>query len=64
LPRSGGLPLEGPFVEPTWDGELGAVMRRANVAVHEEAVLDRLLAAVSRFTAGGDTRARVARTDA
>lgn len=39
----GVLPLEGTEVEAWWDAELGAAMRRRGVAVHEEAVLDRLL---------------------
>ena len=39
-----GLPLSGRAVEPLWDAELGAAMRTSGVAVHEEAVLDRLLA--------------------
>lgn len=39
----GTLSLRGQPVEPGWDAELGASMRRRGVAVHEEAVLDRLL---------------------
>jgi uncharacterized protein (TIGR02679 family) len=42
------LPLTGPPVEPVWDAELGAAMRQHGLAVHEEAVLDDLLAAVER----------------
>lgn len=37
------LPLGETPVEPAWDAELGAAMRGHGVAVHEEAVLDRLL---------------------
>jgi uncharacterized protein (TIGR02679 family) len=40
---SGGLPLTGAPVEPSWDPELGAAMRHHGVAVHEEAVLADLL---------------------
>lgn len=39
------LPLTGTPVEPVWDSELGAAMRHHAVAVHEEAVLEGLLAA-------------------
>lgn len=38
------LPLTGRPVEPAWDLELGAAMRAAGLAVHEEAVLPHLLA--------------------
>jgi uncharacterized protein (TIGR02679 family) len=38
--------LAGPPVEPAWDAELGPAMRHHSVAVHEESVLDRLLAAL------------------
>jgi uncharacterized protein (TIGR02679 family) len=41
------LPLSGAPVEPTWDPELGAAMRHHGVAVHEEAVLGELLAAIA-----------------
>ena len=42
----GELPLQvSDDTEPSWDRELGAAMRRRGVAVHEEAVLDVLLAA-------------------
>ena len=41
------VPLLGTPVEPVWDRELGAAMRHHGVAVHEEAVLDDLLAAVT-----------------
>jgi uncharacterized protein (TIGR02679 family) len=41
------VPLLGTPVEPVWDRELGAAMRHHGVAVHEEAVLDDLLAAVA-----------------
>lgn len=44
--QPGGLPLGGQWVEPAWDSELGAAMRHHGVAVHEEAVLAQLLAAV------------------
>jgi hypothetical protein len=33
------LPLTGTGVEPAWDAELGAAMRRRGLVVHEEAVL-------------------------
>jgi uncharacterized protein (TIGR02679 family) len=39
--------LTGMPVEPTWDAELGAVMRHNGTAVHEEAVLSDLLAALA-----------------
>jgi uncharacterized protein (TIGR02679 family) len=39
------LPLSGTPVEPVWDAELGAAMRHHGVAVHEEAVLEGLVAA-------------------
>jgi uncharacterized protein (TIGR02679 family) len=42
----GSLALRGPSVEPSWDPELGAAMRARGVAVHEEAVLEDLLAAL------------------
>lgn len=38
------LPLEGRPVTAVWDAELTASMERAGVAVHEEAVLDVLVA--------------------
>ena len=41
------VPLLGTPIEPVWDRELGAAMRHHGVAVHEEAVLDDLLAAVT-----------------
>lgn len=41
------LPLSGAPVDPAWDPELGAAMRRHGVAVHEEAVLEDLLAAAA-----------------
>lgn len=40
-------PLAGPPVTPAWDAELGAAMGHQGVAVHEEAVLDGLLTALS-----------------
>lgn len=40
------LPLDGSSVEPGWDSELGAAMRHHQVAVHEEAVLETVLAAL------------------
>lgn len=43
--RPGSPTLTGPPVDPSWDAELGAAMRRHAVAVHEEAVLDSILAA-------------------
>lgn len=39
-----GPPLQGPEVEPRWDRELGAAMRHHDRAVHEEVVLESLLA--------------------
>ncbi len=39
----GGTTLAGPPVEPTWDAELGAAMRRHGRAVHEESVLSALI---------------------
>jgi uncharacterized protein (TIGR02679 family) len=36
--------LTGAPVQPSWDGELGAAMRRHALAVHEETVLEPLLA--------------------
>ncbi len=42
----GALPLGHRVVDPAWDDELGAAMRRRGVAVHEEAVLDELLASL------------------
>jgi uncharacterized protein (TIGR02679 family) len=41
------VPLVGAPVEPVWDPELGAAMRHHGVAVHEEAVLDDLLATLA-----------------
>jgi uncharacterized protein (TIGR02679 family) len=41
------LPLLGTPIEPVWDPELGAAMRHHGVAVHEEAVLEDLLAALA-----------------
>jgi uncharacterized protein (TIGR02679 family) len=38
-----GLPLTGNSEPTPWDEDLGATMRRTNVAVHEEALLDLLL---------------------
>ena len=43
----GPLPLAGAPVDPVWDAELGAAMRHHGVAVHEEAVLGDLLAALA-----------------
>lgn len=40
-------PLVGPPVTPDWDGALGAAMCQHGVAVHEEAVLDELLTALT-----------------
>jgi hypothetical protein len=42
----GSLPLKGSPVESAWDPELCAAMRRRGVAVHEEAVLDQVIAAL------------------
>lgn len=44
-PTPARLPLTGTPTEPTWDAELGAAMRRHGTAIHEEAVLEALLAA-------------------
>jgi uncharacterized protein (TIGR02679 family) len=41
--RPDGPPLQGTVVEPAWDAALAPAMRRHGVAVHEEAVLDRVL---------------------
>ncbi|MFP5336022.1 MAG: TIGR02679 family protein [Actinomycetes bacterium] len=43
-----GVPLEGRKVVPAWDGALGEAMEARGTAVHEEAVLDALLAALPR----------------
>ncbi|MBV9312416.1 MAG: TIGR02679 family protein [Pseudonocardia sp.] len=43
---SAGPPLVGQPVAPVWSSELGAIMRRHQMAVHEETVLDSLLAAL------------------
>ncbi|MGH3614992.1 MAG: TIGR02679 family protein [Pseudonocardia sp.] len=43
----GRAPLAGAPADPVWDAELGAAMRHHGVAVHEEAVLEDLLAALS-----------------
>lgn len=40
----GSLPLKGSPVESPWDPDLAAAMRRRGVAVHEEAVLDQIIA--------------------
>ena len=45
--RADGLELRGAEVEPQWDPELGAAMRRHGRAVHEESVLTDLLAALA-----------------
>jgi uncharacterized protein (TIGR02679 family) len=49
----GGEPLAGAPVEPAWDADLGAAMRHHGIAVHEEAVLPALLAAIERADVGG-----------
>lgn len=41
--RADGLELRGADIEPRWDPELGAAMRRHGRAVHEESVLAGLL---------------------
>jgi uncharacterized protein (TIGR02679 family) len=41
------LALDGPPVLPCWDAELGARMHESGVAVHEEVVLDAILAALA-----------------
>lgn len=43
-----GVPLEGRKVVPAWDGALGEAMEARGAAVHEEAVLDALLAGLPR----------------
>lgn len=45
--RGSGPKLAGVPVEPCWDPELGAVMRMHGIAVHEESVLDTLLACLT-----------------
>lgn len=45
--RDDGLPLAGTPVEPSWDARLGEQMRGRGLAVHEEAVLGDLLAAMA-----------------
>jgi hypothetical protein len=55
--RRNGPPLAGSVVEPTWSSELGAALRQNGVAVHEEAMLEPLLAdarphCVSRLVGG------------
>lgn len=45
--RPANAPLAGAPVEPVWNAELGAAMRHHGVAVHEEAVVDDLLAALT-----------------
>ncbi len=52
LSGHGTHPLSGTPVEPEWDPELGAAMRARDVAVHEEAVLARLLESLTELTAG------------
>ncbi len=44
LTADGGLPLTGVPEVTTWDPDLAAAMIRAGVAVHEESLLDELLA--------------------
>jgi uncharacterized protein (TIGR02679 family) len=46
--RPGSPGLAGTPVEPHWDAELGGSMRTHGVAVHEETVLDEILAALER----------------
>ena len=43
------LELSGTPVAASWNPPLGAVMTRFGVAVHEEAVLDDLLACITSF---------------
>lgn len=43
-----GVPLEGRPVVPVWDAALGEAMEARGTAVHEEAVLDALLAGLPR----------------
>ena len=47
LATPGSLTLVGSTVEPSWDPELGPAMRRRGLAVHEEAMMERLLDALS-----------------
>ncbi|WP_411283012.1 TIGR02679 domain-containing protein [Lapillicoccus sp.] len=47
LATPGSLTLVGSAVEPSWDPELGPAMRRRGLAVHEEAMLERLIDALS-----------------
>lgn len=39
--------LSGPPVQPEWDAELGAAMRRHGHAVHEESVLVSLIGSLA-----------------
>ncbi|MGH3444923.1 MAG: DUF2399 domain-containing protein, partial [Nocardioidaceae bacterium] len=45
--RPGCPVLYGAEVEPVWDAELGAAMRRAGRAVHEESVIESILASLA-----------------
>lgn len=45
-------PLRGTPIEASWDPELGAAMRTRGVAVHEEAVLARLLERLTELAPG------------
>ena len=49
LDAPGSMPLDGSPVEPAWDAELGAAMRRRGVSVHEEATLDHLVDELSMW---------------
>jgi len=43
LAAPGSLTLAGPTVEASWDSELGPAMRSRGLAVHEEAMMERLI---------------------
>lgn len=45
-------PLSGVAAQPCWSAELGAAMRGHGTVVHEETVLDDVLAGVQSFTSG------------
>jgi uncharacterized protein (TIGR02679 family) len=49
LPAENQLGLSGRVEATPWDEQLGAAMRTADVAVHEEAIVDVLLAGLARL---------------
>jgi uncharacterized protein (TIGR02679 family) len=51
LPAESRLGLSGRVEATPWDEQLGAAMRTADVAVHEEAIVDVLLAGLARLRA-------------